>query len=196
MPRSAVVPALLATAALGGCSAAPLPPGFAVAAANAPEDQPLRLWVAGDAIVAAAAAVGRGGLPQPVRTAAEAIAPAGEMLFAGREWGPRGDGWRIEKHYRDGADESFRSVLLDDAGSVLERSHSVPPAKVPAPVLFAAMQVGRDVQRCEIVSGAISEESWRATVRDGAGRTFVVELGLDGRPRRVCRILTAAVAVR
>jgi hypothetical protein len=196
MPRSALVPALLAMAVLGGCAAAPLPPGFAAAAANAPEDQPLRLWVAGDAVVAAAAAVGRGGLPQPVRTAAEAIAPAGETVFAGREWGPRGDGWRVEKRYREGTDESFRSVLLDAAGSVLERSHSVPTAKVPAPVLFAAMQVGRDVQRCEIVSGAVSEESWRATVRDGAGRTFVVELDLDGHPRRSCRVLTAAVAVR
>ena len=196
MPRRYLAASVCAGALLAACASADLPPGFGAEAAQSPEDQATRLWLAGDTIVAAAVALGPGGLPPAVRTAADAIAPGGEVVFAGSEWGPRGAGFRIDKRWREGIDESWSSLLLDRDGSVLERTHSVPIAKVPAPVLVAAMQVGRDLQRCEIVSGRAREEGWRVLVRDGGGRTFVVELSLDGTRHQLHRCLNASLFVR
>jgi hypothetical protein len=180
---------------LAACAGAGLPPGFAAAAANAPEDWPLRLWLDGDHVVAAAAGVGPGGLPQAVRTSIDAVAPGGELQFAGREWSAAGDGYRVDKRYVDGADESFRSALIAADGAVLERSHSVPIGKVPVAVLTAALTVGRDVRRCEIVADAAQETGWRATVVDGAGRSFVAMIGLQGGIRSVYRIVNARLGL-
>jgi hypothetical protein len=196
MARTSDPPALpLAALLLGACAGPALPTGFAALAAEAPEDVPARLWLEGDACIAAATAVGPGGLPATVRVAADAIAPAGELVFAGRAWGPRGAGFRIEKRYVEGTDESFRSVLLAADGTVLERTHSVPIAQVPVAVLTSAMTAGRDVRRCEIVSGPEREEGWRALVQNGAGRTFVVALALDGRLLSTQRVVRAVLSL-
>src|SRR5262245_23048142 len=87
----------------GACAGPGLPAGFAAAAANAPQDWPVRLWLDGDHVVAAAAGVGPGGLPQAVRTTIDAVAPGGELQFAGREWSAAGEGYRVDKRYVDGA---------------------------------------------------------------------------------------------
>jgi len=195
-PARLLAPLLVPLLALAAACAGPgLPAGFAAAAANAPEDWPLRLWLDGDRVVAAAAGVGPGGLPQAVRTSIDAVAPGGELQFAGREWSAAGDGYRVDKHYVDGADESFRSALIAADGAVLERSHSVPIGKVPAPVVTAALTVGRDVRRCEIVADAAQETGWRATVTDGAGRSFVATIGLQGGLRSVYRIVNARLGL-
>lgn len=180
------------------CSTPPgLPPGFGALALEAAEDEPLRLQVVDDRIIAAAVPLGPGGLPGPVRVAADAIAPGGRQVFAGREWSWRGTGFRVEKEYADGAGRHFRSVLLDEAGAVLERSHSVPPADVPQAVLLAAVAPGRtDVTRAEIVSGPNREEGWRLHVVDRGGRTFVVECDLAGGTARVARLLRTSTQVR
>lgn len=187
----AAVARLLLLLPLAACAAAGLPPGFAAAAATAPEDAPARLFVDGDRIVGAAAGLGPSGLPAAVRTAVTGIAPDGELLFEGREWGPAGDGFRVEKRYRDGGTESFRSVLLAADGAVLERCHSVPIAKVPAAILGTALDVARDVRRCDIVADGTRETGWRVTVVDGAGRTFVLALDLEGAMRTRHRIVAA-----
>ncbi len=164
---------------LAGCATGRgLEPVFALAA-EAPEDMGLRLWFDGSTLVAAATGIGPHRLPAPVRATIDGVAPAGELLFVGRECGPFGDGFRVDKRYRDGSEESFRSALIAADGSVLERRHSVPLAQVPAAVLTTAMRVGRDVRRCEIRSDSAHEVGWNAIVVDGAGHTYELELGLD-----------------
>jgi hypothetical protein len=177
--RLALAAPALAFAFLG-CVGSGLPSGFAEAAATAPQDTPARLFLRGDAIDGAAAGIGPGGLPAPVRATIEAVTPGGETVFLGREWGPHGEAFRIEKRYVEGQGESFRSALVAEDGGVLERSHTLPTVKVPAVVLGAAMPFGRDIRRCEIVSDATTERFWRIRCVDGGGRTFVATVSLDG----------------
>ena len=71
-------------------------PGDATALMReAPEDQPARLVLAGDRIAAVAVALGPGSLPAAVRATVDAVAPRGDVVFRGREWSERGDGYRI-----------------------------------------------------------------------------------------------------
>lgn len=186
---ASVAPAL--AFALAGCLGAGLPPGFAEAAATAPEDVPARIYLRGDAIDGAAAGIGPGGLPTAVRSTMEAVAPGGETVFLGREWGPHGEAFRVEKRYVEGQGESFRSALVADDGGVLERSHTLPTVKVPAVVLGAAMPYGRDIRRCEIVSDATTERFWRIRCIDGGGRTFVATVALDGGLMSARRLVAA-----
>ena len=184
-----VAPAL--ALALVACVGSGLPPGFAEAAATAPQDLPARIYLRGDAIDGAAAGIGPGGLPPAVRSTMDAVAPGGETLFLGREWGPHGEAFRIEKRYVEGQGESFRSALVADDGGVLERSHTLPTVKVPAVVLGAAMPYGRDIRRCEIVSDATTERFWRIRCVDGGGRTFVATVTLDGGLLHARRLVAA-----
>jgi hypothetical protein len=181
--------ALLFLCACGGLPK--LPPGFTAALAESPTEPPCRLRTAGDRVVAAAVPVGPGGLPPAVRTAIDSIQPGGKTLFAGREWGPRGDGYRSEKLYTDQGQEHFRSLLVAADGRVLERSHSVPLASAPPAVVTAAMASGPEVMRLEIVSGPEHEEGWRATVRNRAGWTHEVILSLRGTVLQVSRVVAA-----
>jgi hypothetical protein len=128
-----------------------------------------------------------------VRTAIDAVAPHGELLFQGREWGPRGEGFRLHKHYRDAAIEHDRSALIRADGAVLERSHSVPIADVPQHVLAGAMHVGTRVLEASIVSGRELEEYWSVVVHDRLGRTFVVQVDLEGKPLRTMRRVAARI---
>jgi hypothetical protein len=139
-----------------------------------------RLWLAGDRIVAATVPIGPGAMPLAVRTTIEAVLPDGTQTFAGREHGPRGHGFRIDKSYRQ--PEHQRSVLIADDGSVLERAHTVTIAEVPQAVLATALRTGPSVEESWIVSGPTSEEFWQFLVRDRSGRAFVVKVGLDGGP--------------
>ncbi|MBK8099918.1 MAG: hypothetical protein IPK26_22680 [Planctomycetes bacterium] len=183
-----------------GCAAPDLPlRTFGRLLAESPQDQPARLWFADGELIGVAVATGPGSLPQPVRTTLDAIAPGGQTVFVGREWGPRGDGHRIEKLYDDlpgqpaGERPHFRSVLLDPAGTVLERTHSVPIPRVPRRVLDAGMTAGLDIERVEIVSGPAQEEGWRITTRTRSGWTFVVETSLIGEVRASSRACIATV---
>lgn len=182
---------------IAACQAPPsLPLDFAGLAADAPEDAPVRLQLEGGRLLAATVPLGPGGVPGPARIAADAIAPGGDAVFIGREWSARGAGYRIEKAYAEGPTRHFRGVLVTADGVVLERTHSVPLADVPAEVLRAALGPGRnDVQQAEIVSGAEREEGWRLTARDRGGRAFVVETDLRGGQRRVARIVRASLTV-
>lgn len=182
-----------ATATLGACHSGGFPLGFAEAAATAPEEAPARIWLQGDRIVGAAAAIGPGALPQPARAAMDAVALGGEQTFLGREWGARGEHYRVEKRYQEGGAESYRSALVTADGDVVERSHTVPVGKVPPVVLGAAMKFGRDLRRCDIVCDAVAEREWRIHCVDGGGRTFVVSVGLDGSPLGASRVVEATL---
>lgn len=188
---------------LQACAAPDLPLRmFGRLLAETPQDQPARLWLVDGELVGVAVATGPGSLPQPVRTTLDAIAPGGQTMFVGREWGPRGDGHRIEKTYEDlpgqapGEGPHFRSVLIAATGTVLERTHSVPLARGPRPVLTTALASGFDVTRAEIVSGPEHEEAWRVTVRNRTGWTFVVETSLAGDLRHRSRTTIATASTR
>lgn len=174
------LPCLLALAA---CAAGPaLPPQLGRLLAEAPAGAAPRLWLAGDRIVGAAVPLGAHSLPPPVRTMVEAVAPGGESTFVGREWGVRGEGYRVEKHYRDTTPPHARAVLVAADGTVLERWHTVPLPEVPQPVLATALRSGPMIAEARIVSGREREERWELVVRDRAGGEFVVHVGLDGAP--------------
>jgi hypothetical protein len=187
--------AACALLALTACVGTGQPGGFSEAAATAPEDTPARVSLSLDRIDKAAAGVAPGSVPAAVRATIEAVTPGGEMVFLGREWGRSGDGFRVEKRYVDGTSESFRSALIDEQGEILERSHTLPPTKVPPAVLGAAMKLGRDIRRCEIVSDAVAEREWRIRCVDGGGRTFVATVSLDGRLLHAQRLVTAELQV-
>ncbi|MCA8974883.1 MAG: hypothetical protein KDC98_09175 [Planctomycetes bacterium] len=183
-------------AVLAGCSTtAPVPDGLARLMTEAPEDTPARLLLTGNSLTGAAVASGPGSLPRAVRTAIDAVAPHGETTFQGREWGSRGEGFRIEKRYRQGAEERLASALIADDGRVLERAHSVPLGEVPQPILGAALGVGPEIERAMIVSGPEREEYWQCTVGDRIGRTFVARITLDGVLLQVRRRVTARIDV-
>ncbi|MEO6595452.1 MAG: hypothetical protein ABIP94_11930 [Planctomycetota bacterium] len=149
--------------------------------AEAPEADPAQLWLDGNTIVAATVAVGQGSLPATVRTTLDAIAPRGELLFQGQEWGPRGHGYRIQKRYREGTVEHERSVLIDSEGRVLERSHTWPIPDVPQHVLATALRAGTQIEAAWIVSGPEREEYWSCTVKNRLGHVLVAKVALDGR---------------
>lgn len=182
MARHCLRTAVGCTLALAACTAGVgLPPGFPALLAECPDRAPARLWIAGDRIVAAAVAVGPGTLPPPVRQSLEAVAPHGEVTFQGREWGPRGEGFRIDKQYRIDGVEHTRSALITADGTVLERSHSVPVAEAPQAVLGTALQFGQRIEDVQIVSGREREECWQLLLTDRLGRTILLTTDLDGR---------------
>lgn len=182
--------------ALAACAAGPaLPPQLGRLLAEAPADATPRLVLAGDRLVGAAVPLGPHSLPPPVRTMVDAVAPGGETTFVGREWGVRGDGYRVEKHYRDTAPPHTRSVLVAGDGAVLERWHTVPLPEVPQPVLATALRSGPTITEARIVSGREREEHWLLVVRDRTGQAFLVRIGLDGALLGRHRRLAGAVDV-
>jgi len=187
--------ALLGTV-LAACTASPdVPPDVARRLQQAPDDAPARLLLEGNQLRAAAVPLGPYEMPAAIRSTIDAIAPSGETTFAGREWGPRGEGYRIEKRYLDGGTEHVRTALIAEDGTVLERAHSVRLDEAPESVLATALQTGPLVTLAMVVSGPNREEYWRCTVRDRIGRTFVVTIELDGGLRSVTRQISARVDV-
>lgn len=180
--------ALTACAATGGADS-----DLGRLLAEAPQDVPARLWLDGNTLAAAAIAVGPGALPPAVRTTLEAVAPRGELLFQGRERGPRGIGFRIEKRYREGTAEHLRSALIADDGAVLERAHTLAIESAPQQVLAAALRVAPHVDQVWIVSGSAREEYYRCVTRDRLGHVLVVDLDLTGGVLAVRRRVAAEV---
>ena len=193
MSTQRLIASVFALSIITSCAGPTLPRGVSAAMTEAPTSAPARLWIDQDRVIAAATPVGPGGLPAQVRNRLELLAPEGEVLFAGREWGPAGIGFRVEKRLIQDNIELFSSFLLTASGDVLERTHSEPLETVPAEVLMSAMAVGRQVLRCEIVSGPQREQAWRATVRDGGGRQFLVQISLAGQLESAQRMLDAVV---
>jgi hypothetical protein len=181
--------------ACAACSTVgPVPTELATLLTEAPAHMPARLWLDGSRLVGAAVPVGPGELPADARRMADAVQPRGELVFQGREWGPRGEGFRIDKHYAGGeGPEHSRSLLVSADGRVLERDHTVPIPDVPQHVLATALQLGSHIDEARIVSGPEVEEYWAVLVRDRSGRVFVVEVTLDGRILRSRRRVEARV---
>lgn len=162
--------------ALAGCTATS---SAALLLTDAEPNQDVRLAVVGNRVVSTAVPIDFRTVPALARTTAEAIAPNGVLEFCAREIGPRGEGFRLEKRYQQPS-AHLRSVLVDELGNVMERSHTVTIRKVPQGVLGAALQGGTSVESAAIVSGPVHEEFWRIITHDRRGRTFIVTVDLDG----------------
>ncbi len=159
-------------------------------AREAPQNEPLRISVRDGQIIMLAAPLGRGAVPSEVRRIVESVHPGGETAASFREWGPLGSGYRVEKHYSQEPSGQWRSVLLDEGGAVLERTHSLPIALVPQAVLLAAAQDSRrDLNRVDVVQNSAGEEYFRIRAVDTIGREYSVECAVDGTRVRVARIL-------
>jgi hypothetical protein len=186
--------AAVASSALAACAGAgSTRTQLAQLLAEAPSDVPPRFLLAGDRLVGAAVPLGPGSLPPAVRTTFDAIAPGGKTTFVGREFGERGDGYRVEKRYENGPVSQARGVLCTAAGDVLERWHSVPIGDVPQHILAAALRETPLIDEARIVSGPQREEYWSFEARDRGGRQFVVRVTLDGRALGRTRRLTASI---
>ena len=160
---------------LAACSAAPIRAGLL---ADAEPLQTTRITLDGDRIASLVVPIDFRGLPARVRTTFDAIAPPGNDLFCGREQGPRGDGFRVERGYSEPF-EHRRSLLIAADGEVLERAHTMPLAKVPQHVLAAALTSATVIESAQIVSGPVQEEFWRLVAKDRRGRVFVVIVDLE-----------------
>ena len=183
-------------AALPGCaSGSDTTPDLSRWLTEVPEAMPTRLWIAGDRIVRAAAALGPGSIPQAARTAIEAVAPGGDVRFQGREWGPGGDGFRVEKHYADADPEHSRSVLVTADGAVLERAHTVPVTQVPRDVLNTALGAAPQVEAAWIVSDATRERFWVCELRNRIGYALILQIDLQGNLLSASRRIEARVDV-
>ena len=190
-PTVSIVAVLAAAACAGG-----VPPADVLQDLDRVEQgASARLWLDGAQIVGAAVPVDLREVPLAVRTTFDAIAPGGEVTFVGRETGPRGAGYRLEKRYVDGAAEHSRSVLVDAAGAVLERAHTVAVRDVPQHVLVSALRSGSSIDEAAIVSGPEHEEHWALIVSDRDGRRSVVHTALDGRELRRHRRIAARIDV-
>ena len=177
---------------LAACATAPVPaPEFVAALADVPPHSEARLEFADGELVAVAAPLPPDLLPPSVRTALLAVAPDGEITFAGVEWGTRGRGYRVEKVYAEPLHR--RSVLVDGDGVVLERAHTVPMPEVPQDVLATAATKAPRVEEAWIVSGPHHEEHWSLLVRERSGAAHLLRIGLDGRLVRAARRVAARV---
>ena len=194
MPPSHPFALFALLSAVAACRGGPaVPPRLAEELGQAPPYTEARLWLAGDRVVGATAPLGPGTLPPAVRTTLLAVAPDGETTFTGREWGPRGEGFRIDKAYAEPTHR--RSVLIAADGAVLERAHTVPIGDVPADVLAVGAGIAPRLEEAWIVSGPEREEHWTLVMRERAGETIVVQVGLDGVRLRVQRRVAARIDV-
>ncbi len=179
---------LLPLAACSGLGS--VPTDFTAMAREAPQDQPLRITVRDGQIIMVAAPLGPRAVPARLRRIVESVHPGGETVASFREWGPLGSGYRVEKHYSQEPSGQWRSVLLDEGGAVLERTHSLPISTVPQAVLLAAAQdFRRDLTRVDVVQNSAGEEYFRVRAVDTIGREYLVECAVDGTRVRVARIL-------
>ncbi|MCC7395865.1 MAG: hypothetical protein IT455_02245 [Planctomycetes bacterium] len=162
--------------------------------AAAPAHATARLWLADGHLAGVVVPTGGpGSMPLAVRTTLRAVAPDGETLFEGREWGPAGTGWRIEKRYHEDRADHLRSLLIAADGRVLERDHTVPLAAVPPAVLATALPLGPIVDEARIVSDGDRETHWLLVVRDRDERVFVAKVGLRGEDLGHLRRLPARI---
>lgn len=179
---------LLPLAACSGLGS--VPTDFTAMAREAPQDQPLRITIRDGQIIMVAAPLGPRAVPTELRRIIESVHPGGETVASFREWGPLGSGYRVEKHYSQEPSGQWRSVLVDDSGAVLERTHSLPVSVVPQAVLLAAAQDSRrDLNRVDVVQNSAGEEYFRIRAVDTIGREYLVECAVDGTRVRVARIL-------
>lgn len=136
-------------------------------------------------------------LPAAARRMADAILPprGSKLAELAREWGPRGTGYRIARSYAEG-NADVRSALVTEDGQVLERTHRIAPAKLPAAVRRAAegARPGGVIQHADVVQGAPGEESFRILVAEGRAATWLVECGPRGEGLRLYCLLNADVA--
>lgn len=187
---------LLATCtSLAACAGPGRAPALSTWLSEAPEAEPARLWLVDDRVVRAIVPVGPGAVPQAARERVEQAAPGGTMEFHGREWGPFGSGFRVDKRYDDRQVALRRTVLVDGDGRLLDFGQAVPLPQVPRAVLDAVLGFGRDVQACWLFAEPGRDPRWECTVVDRIGRTHVVTTDLDGRVRSTSREVGARLRI-
>ncbi len=163
---------------------------FATAAADAQADAGCRIELDGSRIVELSAPIRAADLPQTVARAVESIQPGGSKISVAQVWRSSDVAYRIETEYVNGRSTELRSVLLDEDGQVIERSHQVSLREVGriARLLVADLDRG-ETRRVEVVQQGAGEESYRFHLRLPDGRRTIVRCGLDGGDMRVARAL-------
>ncbi len=147
----------------------------------------VRLQRDGDDVVAIAVEAERRHLPRAAAVTVAALQPGGErtdfeLVFCGARALYRATTW-----YAAG-DGHVRTVLVDHAGQVVERTYQVTPIAGDELALAQATlssALDGQVARFEIVHGEGAGEWLRAHAADGAR---VVDCDLDGRLRGQCAI--------
>ena len=158
-PRPAVITALSVLFLAGGCQTEPPPQAFDSVEYRDGSVFRYRRAMPLKAIPAAA-----------VRTSDAFVQPGGELLFAGREWGAKIDGFRFDKRFGS----LHRSVLVDATGKVLERSHEISVGAAP-PLGSNAASVFGAILRVEVIQGRRgTPEQFRFTLRDNEAKTRYV----------------------
>lgn len=191
--RSLLLPPLCAL--FVACAGPGRAPALSAWLSEAPEAEPARLWLVDDQVVRAIVPLGPGAVPQAARDRVEQAAPGGTVAFHGREWGPFGSGFRIDKHYDDHQVALQRTVLVSADGRLLDFGQAVPLTQVPRAVLDAALAIGRDVQVCWLFAEPGRDPRWECTVQDRIGRTHVVTIDVDGRVRSTSREVGARLRI-
>ena len=133
------------------------------------------------------------------RTANDYVQPGGRLLYAGREWGPEGVGFRLVKEYdgRAGTRPTRRSVLVTADGTVLSRSHEIAQEESPAGALetVAREKLGA-VERQEVIQRAPEEEvRYAFEIVDDQGRRWTVVCTGSGEIRERGRLVDAELGV-
>lgn len=192
-PRSSL---LLATVALlGACAGPERAPALATWLRDAPEGQTTQLWLVDARIARAVVPLGPGEVPRAARERVEQAAPGGSVTFQGREWGPFGTGFRIDKRYDESQPALLRSALVSAEGMLLDFGQTAPLTQVPRAVLDAALSFGREVRACWLFAEPGREPRWECSVQDGLGRVLVVTIDTNGRVRSTSREVGARLRV-
>jgi len=181
---------------LCSCAGPGAPPGgYASALWESDASLPSSVGIADSAIVSVAAALPMADLPPNVVRRVAMIQPGGEVLESARAYGRDGRGYRVSVDYGPGVAGRHRSVLLDDHGTVMERSHEIAQHDVPAAVARDVRALGLgDVERTHAVQAAPSGEWYRVWLVRRDGARFLVEWH-DGAVTRTARLLAATLVI-
>ena len=191
---------LLVGLCLAGCAGPSFASEFVAAVHTLPPGQVCRLTFLDGEIIRYFAPTLVGEIPADARrTADEYVQPGGKLLYAGREWGPEGIGFRVVKEFdgQAGARPTRRSVLVEADGTVLSRSHEIAQEESPAGALEAVTRENLGtVVRLEVIQGPPEEEDRYAfEVVDDQGRRWTVVCTGDGTVVERGRLVDAELGV-
>lgn len=164
---------------------------FAAAAVRAEADAGCSIEIDGSSITELSVPMPRTELPREVARMVDAIQPGGTAVIVTRVWRSNGTAYRVVTQYPDDDTTNVRrTVLIDDEGQVVERSHEILESEVPGNIRDSVAELGRGtIQVIDVVQRGPGEEHYRFHLKLPDGRHFVARCQLDGTGLRVARVL-------